>query len=540
MRMQSTLTRIAAASVFALCAFAFTPAAYAQASGDPARFDIDIKDADMKTAIDFLQKRTGLSIVFKAANSEYKTVTVALRGVSAEDALKNICLSAGAYYTRDLSGVYVISQDKPEEPKINTNNPNEQVVAEKPKLRKFKLQHADAEAVYAQITQGLVMDPLKGFELIDRMSKFGELKLNPGGASVYNSAGSPMASFDITPRNTTLPTPKVGEGSNSITLPGESASQGGFGAGGGGGQLGGGGGGQQGGGGGQAGGNLTTGGLINQDIDFITYDPNDNSILIRATEQQWRELQGYIDQFDVAPKQVTIKVQFVTTSSSNTRSLGFDWLYTRTGQIVGNTPGSFARSSDPIFLSWSTGNIQARLRTFLQDGYGTTVSSPIIRTLNNQPAIVQQALQTVIFIPTTFNNGQISTTVYTPVGLTAQSLLAVRPRINEDQTVTVALNMPIQQFGQIRRSPDGSTAVPDLSQQFISMVARVRSGETIVLAGFTQKNDTVTTQKFPVLGDLPILGQFFRSTSKDTNSTELLVFVTPTIEDPETSGGFGG
>jgi general secretion pathway protein D len=262
--------------------------------------------------------------------------------------------------------------------------------------------------------------------------------------------------------------------------------------------------------------------------------------LIRATEQQWRELQGYIDQFDIVPKQVTIKVQFVTTSSSNTRSLGFEWLYTRGTQSVGNTPGSFARSSDPIFLSWQTGNIQARLRTFLQDGYGSTVSSPVVRTLNNQPASVVQALQTVIFVPTTFNNGQISTTVYTPIALTAASQLVVRPRINEDGTVTMALNMPIQQFGQIRRSPDGSVAVPDVSTQQIQIVARVRSGETIVLAGFTQKNDTFTQQKFPVLGDLPVIGQFFRSTSKDTNSTELLVFVTPVIEDPETSGGFGG
>jgi len=537
--MQSTFARIAAATVFAACAFVLAPAAFAQATGDPVRFDIDIKDADMKTAIDFLQKRTGLSIVFKATSEEYHPVTVALRGVTAEDALKNICLSAGAYYSRDLSGVYVISKDKPAETTTNVSNPTEHVVPEIPKLRKFKLQHADAEAVHAQLTKGLVMDPLKGLEVIDRLSKFGELKLNTG-VNVYSSAGAPMASMDITPRNTMLPTPKTGEGSNSITLPGESAGQGGFGAGGGGGQLGGGGGGQQGGGGGQGQGNLTTGGLIPGSIDYITYDPNDNSILIRATEQQWRELQGYIDQFDVAPKQVTIKVQFVTTSSSNTKSLGFDWLYTRTGQVIGNTPGSFARSSDPIFLGWQTGNIQARLRTFLQEGYGTTVSSPIVRTLNNQPAVVNQALQTVIFVPTTFNNGQISTTVYTPIGLTAQSTLAVRPRINEDNTVTVALNMPIQQFGQIRRSPDGSTAVPDISQQFISMVARVRSGETIVLAGFTQKNDTVTQQKFPILGDLPILGQFFRSTSKDTNSTELLVFVTPVIEDPETSGGFGG
>jgi general secretion pathway protein D len=537
--MRTSFARIAAAAVCAACAFALTPAAIAQEAGATQKFDVNIRDADMKSAIDFLQKLTGLSIVFKASDQEYKPVTVALREVSAEDALKNICLSAGAYWTRDLSGIYIISQDKPETPKVNLGSDSLPPIKEVAKLRAIQLQHADAEAVYKQITTGYVMDPMHGYREINRMKEFGVINDFRPQTSIYNSSGAPMSGLEITPRNTTQPVPKTGEGSNNILLPGESAPQGSLGGGFGGGQGGNapGGGGQ---GQGQGGGQLGTGGLIDPGIDFITFDPNTNQILIRATEDQWRTLQGYIDQFDVVPKQVTIKVQFVTTSSSNSRSLGFDWLYTRGPQVIGNVPGSFARSGDPIFLSWASGNFQARLRTFLQDGYGSTVSSPIVRTLNNQPAFVQQALQTVIFIPTTFNNGQISTTVYTPFPLVAQSTLAVRPRINADGTVTMALNMPIQQFGQIRRSPDGSFAVPDLSTQQISIVSRVRSGETIVLAGFTQKNDTVTQQKFPVLGDLPIIGQFFRSSTKDVNNTELLVFVTPVIEDPETSGGFGG
>jgi general secretion pathway protein D len=136
-------------------------------------------------------------------------------------------------------------------------------------------------------------------------------------------------------------------------------------------------------------------------------------------------------------------------------------------------------------------------------------------------------------------NQTISTTVYTPVQLPAFSTLSVRPRINDDGTVTMLLAPQITQLGQIRRGPDG-TAIPDISNQAISVAARVRSGDTIVLAGFTQKQDQGTQSKFPVLGDLPIVGQFFRSTSKDVNNSELLIFVTPIIEDAETATGFGG
>lgn len=545
--MRSTYARIAAAATFAVCAFALAPVAHAQAAGDQNKFDVNIVDADIKSAVAFLVKLTGLSIVFKASDGEYKPVTVNLMGVTAEKALENICLAAGGYWYRDESGVYVISREKPvEAPKVSTNTDTIPTVAEKPKLRKIKMQHADVEEVFNQITKAVVLDPSRGLREVNRLKEFGPMNDFRPITSVINSSGAPMAGYSITPRNTAQPVPATNDANGGILLPGESAPQGSLGGGGlGGGGLGGGGlgqgGGQNpGGGAGQGGGQLSTGGLIDGAIDYITYDPNDNSILIRATEQQWRELQGYIDQFDVVPKQVTIKVQFVTTSSSNSKSLGFDWLYARGPQVIGNAPGQFARSSDPIVVAWQSGNFSGRLRTFLQEGYGTTVSSPIVRTLNNQPAVVSQGIQTVIFIPTTFNNGNISTTVYTPFPLTASSQLAVRPRINEDGTVTVTLNMPIQQFGQIRRSPDGSTAVPDVSFQQISLTARVRSGETIVLAGFTQKNDSVLQNKFPVLGDLPIIGQFFRSNSRDTSASELLVFVTPTIEDPETSGGFGG
>jgi len=539
MNMRLTLARIATASVFAACAFALTPVVQAQTTGTQGRFDVNLKDADMKVAVDFLVRKTGLSIVFEASEKPFPPISVNLNGVTGEEALRYICTAAGAYYRVEDNGVYIISATKPEDPKTTPVQDTIPAIPEKKKLYKIKLQHGDARAIYLQLTKAYVWDSLDTLREINQFKDTAHLgdKFNPV-SNIYNSSGGQVNTFQITPRNTNQPVqPTNGASASDIILPGESAMQGSLGGG-----LGQGGGAQGGGGqGAGAGGGQLTGnqGLI-PNIDYITFDPNDNSIVIRATEQQWRDLQQYVDQFDIAPKQVTIKVQFVTTSSSQSKSLGFDWLYTRGTQAVGNVPGSFAKSGDPIFLSWQSGNIQTRLRTFLQDGYGRTVSSPIVRTLNNELAQVSQGIQSVIFVPQVITNGQVSSTVYVPQTLPAFSTLAVRPRINEDGTVTMSLNMPIQQFGQIRRSPDGTFAVPDVSTQFISLTARVKSGDTIVLAGFTQRNDQSTTQKFPVLGDLPIIGQLFRSSSKDLNSSELLVFVTPVIEDPETSGGFGG
>jgi general secretion pathway protein D len=121
------------------------------------------------------------------------------------------------------------------------------------------------------------------------------------------------------------------------------------------------------------------------------------------------------------------------------------------------------------------------------------------------------------------------------VSLTATTFLTVTPRINGDQTITVFLNPSLQGFGQLKRGPDGQE-IPDILQQTISVVARVRSGETIALGGLTNKVDNYSQSRIPILSDLPIIGQLFRGRNTNTSSSELIIFVTPTIVDDENFG----
>jgi general secretion pathway protein D len=295
-------------------------------------------------------------------------------------------------------------------------------------------------------------------------------------------------------------------------------------------------------GGGQGGGvNLQGGqGLVPNGIDHISYDPTDNSLVVRGTEEAIAELQRNIALFDVAPRQVVIKVEFITTSQSVSRSLGFDFLFQRGTLFAGNRPGSFARVGDPIFINFATGNVTTRLRALLSEGQGKAVQAPVIRTLNNQPAIVQQQINSTIFVNQIISagNGQIIV-VPTPLALNITTGVAVAPRINDDDTITMFLQPTVQDFGQLRRGPNGEE-IPDQLIQSISVVARVRDGETIALGGLNRKQETGSTSRFPILGDLPVIGQFFRASTREVNNQELIIFVTPTIvRDDETIGGGG-
>jgi general secretion pathway protein D len=529
--------------------------ARAQQSSDSIRVDINLKDADMMAATNILFQRTGIQFVVEPSSKPYNKITLKLQGATAEEAVGYICQAAGAYFRRDENGVYIISQTKPvvEPPAVAASTKAPLIV------KKLRVLKGDAREVYERIAFSYIAEPGRGLQ---ELKKFVDLASPTGrsyGAPALNVLANGMAQQTFSPVNAPASNPAAPltgvEAGNQVRLPGESAPQigggglggggrggGGFGGGQGGGNGGLGGGGGFGGGGQGGGGGVTLQGgqgLVGSSIDYITYDPVDNSFIVRGTEEDINQLMTYIQMFDVAPRQVQIKVEFITTTEAVERSLGTEFLYQRGSVLAGTRPGAFVRTGDPVFLNYATGNITARLRASLTETGGKVVSAPIIRTLNNQPALISSQVQTTIFInQTTISNGVVITTS-NPQPLTASTFLAVAPRINDDNTITVFLSPQIQSFVGVSRGPNGEE-IPNIVGQQISVVARVRNGETIVLGGLNNKNEDNSVNRVPVLSDLPIIGQFFRATRKSKTNQELLIFVTPTIVDEDTTAGAGG
>ena len=522
--------------------------AMAQQASD-VRVDLNLKDADMMAATNALFQRTGIQFVVQPSSEPYQRVTLKLDAVSPEDAVRYICQAAGAYFKRDENGVYIISHNKPV-----VEAPPSVIPTKVPKLlRRLKVLKAGARDVYDTIMFSIPFDVTRG---LGELKRFAQLVGPEDASRMIGKNVNPLA---IQNTNTTytpitaspqVQTPLTGaESGGDIKLPGsERAAQlgGGFGGGQGGGLGGNQGGGQGGRGGGQggAGGQGNTSlvggqGLVGDSIDFISYDPTDNSLVVRGNEDDINQLQTYINLFDVAPRQVEIKVEFITTTDTLSKNFGTEFLYQRGALFAGTTPGTFVNTGDPVFLNYATGNITSRLRVSLSEGGGKVVAAPIVRTLNNQPASVGSLITSWIFYNlTTVSNGVVITTPQ-PYPLTAYTFLAVAPRINDDNTITVYLTPTISNFVGFSQGPNGEQ-YPNLSQQSISVVARVKNNETIVLGGMTNKSESDTQNKVPVLAELPIIGQFFRQATKTVGNSELLIFVTPSIVDEDTAGSQGG
>jgi general secretion pathway protein D len=519
-------------------------AAFAQVNPLAQKIDLTLQDADLLAALNALTVQTGIQFAIEPTDKEFKKVTLSLRGMTAEQAIEYVCKSAGAHAVRDENGVFVIKFGLTGEIKAGAGagtgtGPVVPVLA--PHIvRSIKLMHGDARDIYVGLTTG----NYDTNNMNEEMASFiRNVKIAPGynnhGADVRDISNPSYYANPVNSKPQVEPNTQGGSNDNGISLPGELAGQRG-GAGGGGGGQGGPGGGPGGGSGGPGGGGnglgLTGGqGLVPAGIDNIIYDPGTNSFIVQGTDEAIRQLESIIDQFDKAPEQVLVDVKFVTSSNGLDKSLGIDWAYQRGSIFTGNRSGTFARTNDPVFINYATGNLQLRLRTLLTEGYGRVVNNPSVRTLNNQTANVSFTTQTTIFINqvTATNGGVIITS--NPVSLPSVTQLTVRPRINGDRTITMGLAPTISEFGQLRRSPDGQE-VPDILQQSISVVVRVKDGETIAMGGLTRKTDNFSRSKIPVLGDLPIIGQLFQGRNSTQSSQELTIFVTPKIIDETFTG----
>lgn len=528
MRIKNGWTALAAA---ALVFGAALPAA-AQESSAKGKIDLVLKDAELLTALQALSLQTGIEFTIQVAESDkVRRVTVSLKEKSAEEAIRYICEAAGVIVEKDETGVFVVrtaTAPAPVSPTVAAPKRNV--------LRRIKVMRADPSSLYRQIRFG---------EVPDMFNDMRDLQQKAAAINPIRNQNSGLVT-DISRNNVTLnaepmPIRDRVAANDSIVLPGESAGQRGGGGGGlsgggggfaGGGQPGGGTGGGIGGGGGVGGGSglgLTAGeGFVPEGLTNFSYDPNDNSIIVQGTEEAIRELEAIIEQFDVAPKQVYVDVKYITTSNSKDKAFGIDWLYQRGGVFSGNRPGTFARASDPIFLNYATGNITTRMRTLLNDGWGRVVSNPSIQTLNNQPAFFQASTATTIFVNQIVNGSGGIVIQPTPQFITIQSGIQIRPRINNNGTVTMTISTQISDFGQLRRGPDG-TEIPDQLSQFVSVPVIVPDGETVALGGLTRKTENFSRSRIPILSDLPILGQFFQGKNEQVSTQDLTIFVTPTI-----------
>lgn len=241
-------------------------------------------------------------------------------------------------------------------------------------------------------------------------------------------------------------------------------------------------------------------------------------------------------------KQVMIQAHIIEVKLDDTYKLGIDWeLLTGKGtETFSISQGLLTRPATGVFvldyeLNLPFKKISALLDAMKEQGQVNVLSSPKVSTMNNQKAVIKLTTKEVSWVTNSYLNadGTVVLSYTTPqideVGL----FLDVTPQIDDKGIITMQIHPSISEVVGISTSPEskniGQSSKPIIAVREVDTMAKVRNGQTIVIAGLITDKISDTTRKVPLLGDIPVLGTLFKRTSQDSKKSELVILLTPYI-----------
>jgi len=308
----------------------------------------------------------------------------------------------------------------------------------------------------------------------------------------------------------------------------------------------------------------------------IASDENTNSLVLIATKDQFEIIKQVISNLDIRRKQVFVEavilelttddagnfgmgVHFGSKSGKRTNlysaQLGASSIGLSQDLLTGAAIGAFGPSINvPLggLSSGSSSSSSTGTGTASSGGAGTSlaipafgvvlnalqtsssvniVSTPSVLTLDNEEAKI------VVGRNVPFPVGQSQTSFGVPIiNFQREDVaitLKVTPQINESDFVTLEVFQEVQEIEGDIAAADPLSGGPTTSKRSVENVVLVKDNQTIVIGGLIGTTDNETETKIPILGDIPVLGIFFRGKSKSTRKTNLLIFLTPhIIDDP--------
>jgi len=295
----------------------------------------------------------------------------------------------------------------------------------------------------------------------------------------------------------------------------------------------------------KSGGKAKSAGKSGSDIN-IQADENTNALVITAQPDVMRSLKSVIRQLDIRRAQVLVEAIIAEVSSTKSSELGvqFGSLDTRNGAVTSEFPGtgpnilSLALGTDPISslgggftIAGGNGNGANRfgvlLRAIASDDDSNLLSTPNLVMLDNEEAEIIVGQNVPFVTGSQQTTGGLANPFQTiqrqDVGLT----LRVKPQINEGDAVKLDIT---QETSSV--VPDNSSVTSaDIitNKRSIKTTVMVADGEIIVLGGLITDDLTEGVSKVPVLGDIPLVGNLFRSRTTRKLKTNLMVFLHPVI-----------
>ncbi len=272
----------------------------------------------------------------------------------------------------------------------------------------------------------------------------------------------------------------------------------------------------------------------------IVADEATNSLLIRGTPREYRQLLTIISQLDVVPLQVMINAVIAQITLTDDTRFGVDW--SRIADQPVSNPISTETSTDFIpalggllfnktFLDGAA-RVEATLEAIAVNNEVRLLARPSLTVANNQEGEIQIGSQVPVEQGQTIGVGgqAISNIQYRDTGI----VLSITPQINDDGIVNLIIR---QELSSVDNGASGVNNNPVFNNQEISTTVVVRDGENVVLGGLIQTVIEELNTGVPLLNRLPGIGGLFSYQQQNQERRELFIVIRPEVMDLNAGAG---
>ena len=300
----------------------------------------------------------------------------------------------------------------------------------------------------------------------------------------------------------------------------------------------------------------------------ITPIEENNQLLVMATPGEWDSILAAIHRLDVSPLQVQIEAKILDVTLDGDLQYGVQWYLSglintgtgNTGIVYGRQPGyprdymgnpqdrhrgalGGATATAPsvnggpgLFWSFLNHDFQVALDALQTSGNTKVLSTPSLVVMNNQEAQITVGTQVPVIstsfvgFPTTTTSTSTGTGAAQNTGIGQASYIStgvtldITPRVNPGGLVYMDVS---QEDSTPGNAPAGQN--PPISQRNLKTQVAVQSGDTVLLGGMIQDQETSSKSGVPLLSSIPLVGGLFGSTDKNRHRTELIVLITPRV-----------
>ncbi|HET7655544.1 MAG TPA: secretin N-terminal domain-containing protein, partial [Luteimonas sp.] len=273
----------------------------------------------------------------------------------------------------------------------------------------------------------------------------------------------------------------------------------------------------------------------------LVLDAPRNALIFQGSSSDWGRLLPLIKQMDQAPRQVMIEVTIAEVTLDDTQEFGVSWLaHSGHGRFNGTlTSGTIGGDSEGgggglTYLLDVAGQARAQLRAFAEDNKVSVLSTPHLLVKSGEEASIDVGTevptitsQTASVQQTDGNSNLLQSVQYRKTGI----ILNIKPVVYSDDRIDLEISQEVSEA--LPLSSNSAVQSPSIFNRAVSTSLSLRDGSSVLIGGLMSRRNTRSDGGIPLLKDVPLVGNLFKTQDRGHTKTELVLMIVPYIVETD-------